>query len=139
MAYHKLFVKLLFNAPMVRRIIQCRTLCFVHSAISWIQPHELYQLCIPCKLLSEFLLLIWQPFQDVGKGFFPGLICYLPYILLRQCRGIGSGYLYTLRGFGVSVVGFQGEYAADRVSFRGSIDKTGLAFCFPFFRRLAVW
>ena len=139
MAYHKLFVKLLFNAPMVRRIIQYSASCFVHSAISWIQPHELYQLCIPCKQLSEFLLLIRQPLQDVGKAFLTGLIRYPPYIILRQCRGIGSGYLYTLRGFGVAVVGFEGEYAADRVSFRGSIDKTGLAFCFPFFRRLAVW
>ena len=138
MAHHKLFVKLLFNVLMVRHIIQCRSLYFVDFAISRIQPHELYQLCIPCKLLSEFLLLIWQPFQDVWKAFLAGLIRYPPYILLRQCRGIGSGDLDPLRGFGIAIVSFQGEYAAYTVALCGSINQRRLTFCFPFFRRLAV-
>lgn len=51
-------------------------------------------------------LLIRQPLNQLRYALFSCLICYLPYILLAQRWCIGSGDLYTLRGFCVAVVGF---------------------------------
>ena len=58
------------------------------------------------KQTTYSYLLIRQPLDHLRDALFPGLICYLAYILLAQCWGIGSCYLDALRGFGVSVVGF---------------------------------
>ena len=85
-------------------------------------------------LLSDSLI-VWQAVQKLRDALFPGLIRYLSYVLLTQRRGIGSCDLYTLRGFGVAVVSFEGEYATNTVSFGGPIDKARLAFFEPFFDR----